>query len=357
MHPTSSILIIAVTCATSIAAGAAEPTAEMTDLSARLFIDFTKIDFDNDGIDQPPSGVGIDVKRGYLVLAHTFDSMWAANITTDFNYSASTGETQLFIKKAYLQAKFSDALVARAGAADMPWIPYMEEFYGYRYLEKTLIDRTNFGNSSDWGAHVGGKAASGALNYGVAVINGGGHKNPTRSNSMDVEGRIGYSPLPGLTMALGFYSGKLGQDIEGLPAANQPRTAQRVNAFAGYSHTLFRIGVEYFAATDWKVSQSAATDKAAGYSAWAAYTISPQFSVFARFDKADPRKETNAALSETYANLGIAYKPRKNIEFAFAYKRDQVENGSFKTGDVTIGTPTGTQGTYQEIGVWTLVSF
>ena len=66
----------------------------------------------------------------------------------------------MFIRKAFVQAKVSDAFVARLGAADMPWIPFVEDLCGYRYLEQTLIDRLKFGTSADWGVHANGKGAT-----------------------------------------------------------------------------------------------------------------------------------------------------------------------------------------------------
>ncbi len=47
------------------------------------------------------------------------------------------------------------------------------------------------------------------------MVNGGGYKNPTRTDSMDVEGRIGFMPVDGLTVRGGFYSGKRGLKVEG----------------------------------------------------------------------------------------------------------------------------------------------
>ena len=47
--------------------------------------------------------------------------------------------------------------------------------------------------------NVNGKAADGRLNYSASVVNGAGYKNPTRSDSMDFEARVGFVPVPGLT--------------------------------------------------------------------------------------------------------------------------------------------------------------
>ena len=59
------------------------------------------------------------MKRFYLIVDHTFDDTWSANLTTDFNYISADGETQVFIKKAFLQGKLPDALWGRAGSADL----------------------------------------------------------------------------------------------------------------------------------------------------------------------------------------------------------------------------------------------
>jgi len=44
----------------------------------------------------------------------------------------------VFVKKAYVQAKVSDAFAAQLGSADLPWVCSPESFYGYRYIEKLL---------------------------------------------------------------------------------------------------------------------------------------------------------------------------------------------------------------------------
>ncbi|MGH8253439.1 MAG: porin, partial [Steroidobacteraceae bacterium] len=115
---------------------------ENTTIGGKAFIDLTSLDAKAADVKTGASGVGLDVKRFYLVANHTFDNVWSANLTTDFNYVSNTqkvttdangvvtqtgytGETQLFIKKAYLQAKISDAFFVRAGSADLAWIPFV----------------------------------------------------------------------------------------------------------------------------------------------------------------------------------------------------------------------------------------
>jgi len=369
--------ILAAAVIAGIAANMTATAEETTTVGGNLFIDFTNINFKNDDVKQSArSGTGLDVKRGYLIVNHTFDDMWSANITTDFNYE-NGNETQVFIKKAYLQAKLSDAFVARAGSAELPWLPLMDSLYGYRYVEKTLVDRINFASPVDWGLHAFGKFGDGMFNYAASIFNGNGFKNPTRSNSMDFEGRIAVMPIPDLTIAAGFFSGKRGQDLAA-PTAPATRNAQRWDAIVAYvKPDMFRFGAEFFSADNWN-SVLAATPKSKsdGYSAWGAFNFTPQFAAFARYDEVKPYKDSANWLKDKYFNVGVSYKVRKNIDVAFAYKNEKVEGdgipthlSSLPTGDTTLGVPGGgvigapalggggREGKWDEVGVWLNVQF
>lgn len=163
-----------------------------TTLSGVLFTDGSYLNQQQNGVDTIATGYGMHIRRFYLGVDHVFDDIWSAYLTTDFNYTNSNGETQLFVKKAFVQARLAQSTTFRLGSADMPWIPFDESIYGYRFMEPTLVDRLHFGNSADWGAHFPG--SNGWSNYAVSLVNGGGYKNPTRTKSMDWEGRWALYP-------------------------------------------------------------------------------------------------------------------------------------------------------------------
>jgi hypothetical protein len=69
-------------------------------------------------------------------------------------------------------------------------------------------------------------------------------------------------------------------------------------------------------------------------------------------------------LKDKYFNVGIAYKPIKQLDFALVYKKEKVENGSASisagnaNGSVLIGGATNsTEGTYDEVGVFARWAF
>jgi hypothetical protein len=320
-----------------------------TQVSGRMYADLSHIEQKRDGASIAPTGTGVDVKRFYVGIDHKFNNVFSGNVTTDFNYSSTTGETQIFIKKAYLQAKLSDALIFRLGSADAPWIPYVEDLYGYRFVEQTIIDRTKYGNSADWGIHALGKY--GIFNYQISVLNGNGYKNPTRTNAMDFEGRVG-AAYKGFNVAVGGYSGKRGNDVTG--AAATIHTADRFDVVGAYVQPRFRVGVEYFWAKNWNNVTSHFADTSDGISIFGNFNITPQISAFGKYEHVNPNKITRDVLHENYFNLGLNYEPVKIVDLALVYKRDAVDNGQLSTGNGTIGgSAIGKNGTYDEFGLFT----
>jgi hypothetical protein len=330
-----------------------------TTVGGRIFSDVSSIQNFSNGVRQANSGVDYDIKRFYLIFDHKFNDVWSANLTTDFIYDSGSSATQLIIKKAYLQAKLNDALEFRAGAADLPWVPFIESLYGYRYVEKVMLDRTNFGTSTDWGLHALGSLADGIINYQVSVIDGSGFKKPAigtanRTDSVDVEGRLS-ATYDHFTIGVGGYEGKLGHDVVGTPTYN---TARRFDAVIAYVGDRFRLGGEYFWAKDWNdvtQSNSTLTNTSDGYSAFGAFNFTPKIAVFGRYDYVAPQRNTAPSFHENYFNVGVSYKPIKPLDLALVYKRDKVDNGLFSTANGVIGGST--SGTYDEIGVFSQVTF
>lgn len=320
-----------------------------TKISGTMYTDFTYLDQKKNGVKTAASGPGLDVKRFYFSVDHKFNDTWSANLTTDFNFISADGETQLFIKKAYLQGTFAPLATLRVGSANLPWVPYVEDLYGYRFVENTLIDRNlgaggtfaggGFGTSADWGLHLLGD--NGLFNYQASVINGGGFRNPTRSNSVDFEGRVGVTPIPGLAVAIGGYEGDLGKDTKTTPALHN---AKRVDAVIGYNANNLRVGAEYFRADNWKNVTTPLTDTASGYSLWSSYDFG-MAAVFGRYDQIKPSKDLDPSLKDTYFNVGVAFPLTKGVRVAVAYKNDHLRDG--KTVDIKT----------REFGAWGEVKF
>ena len=377
-------ILIPLAVATALAAPMAHADAGDTTIGGTMFVDFTHLSTTKQGNDSDPSGNGLDVSRAYLIVNHQFDDIWSANLTTDFNFasykassqtctvtggatgetcsvsstSVTTPETQLFIKKAYVQGKFDDMLVFRAGSADMPWIPYAEGVYGYRFVDKTLIDREGFGNSADWGLNLNG--SNSMVNYSVSMVNGAGYKNPSRSKAVDFEGRVGFTPIEGLIIGAGFYTGSLGQDtnVNALAAESTPHgglaqnTATRTDLLAAWKSNGLTVGFEWFTAKNFssKLIFSNTTDSEDGYSLYGSYDLpGTDYGFYARYDSVKPNKDTLPSLKDTYINGGFAWHANKNITWAFGFKSDELKDDSVSPANPDTKT--------QEIGVWAQIKY
>jgi len=315
-----------------------------------------------------PNGTQAELKRFYLGVDHKFNDMFSANLTTDFRYNANgtSKDVLVYVKKAFVQAKFDPAAILRIGAADLPWVPFDEGVYGYRFVENTLIDRTKFGTSSDWGVHLLGTFGKGLVNYQVSAINGAGYKTLSRTgNTIDLEGRVDVHPVKNVVLAAGAYSGKLGKSND---AVNVNHRATRFNALAAYTDKRFRAGVEYFTAKNWNNITTAieplpapatVNDKAHGWSAFGSFVINPQFNVFGRYDWVKPTHielaGTGGSVKDQYLNLGVDYKPIAPLDFALVYKRDRANNGFISTSNGNIGGLD--HGIYSEIGLFGQLAF
>ena len=371
MYKNKTVLALAVLLAAPLAQ--ADNPGD-TSFGGVLFTDLTSISTKQDAptgnVDKDPNGYGLDVSRAYFIVNHTFDDVWSMNLTTDFNFASykdsctinggavgetcsvttTTPETQVFIKKAYLQGRFNPLAIVRIGSSDTPWAPYVDGIYGYRFVEKTLTDRSGFANTADWGVNLSG--ASDTVNYSVSMLNGGGYKNPSRSKSMDEEGRVAFTPLDGdLILGLGLYTGKRGLDTEAKPAVN---TASRTDLLAAWKADGLTVGVEWFSADKWNdvlTPNGTATTKSDGTSLFASYDLpGSDYSVFGRYDDVKPLKDTDSSQKDQYYNVGVAWKSSKNLTWAVAYKSDKVtDNLKLLNSSDTLKT--------EEYGVWAQVKF
>ncbi|MBV9527507.1 hypothetical protein [Sphingomonas sp.] len=351
-----------------------------TTISGRSFfnvsnIDQTSTDLAGDRTDNAQNGTQTELKRFYVIIDHKFNDVFSANVTTDFRYNSiatDTGgkelgrDTLVFVKKAYLQAKLDPALTVRVGEADLPWVPFAEGLYGYRFVENTLIDRTKFGTSTDWGVHAFGSFGGGMFNYAVSAINGAGYKTLSRSsNTIDLEGRVSVNPIKSITLGVGGYTGKLGKSND---TVNVNHTATRFNAIAAYTDKRVRVGVEYFTAKNWNNIATApeplpapvtVSDKAHGWSTFGSYAFTPAIAVFGRYDWVKPTDivatGTTRSVRDNYYNVGVDYKPIAPIDLALVWKHDRARNGFISTSNGTIGGLD--HGSYNEIGLFGQFSF
>lgn len=337
--------------------------AGSTKISGKAYFNVSNIDAESTDLahvttKSGANGTQAELKRFYISVDHKFDSIFSANLTTDMRYgtNGTSNDVLVYVKKAYLQATLAPEFYVRIGSADLPWVPFVEGLYGYRFVENVMIDRDKFGTSADYGVHIGGTFANGLVSYAASAVNGLGYKTLARkSNTIDLEGRVSVNPVKNITLAVGGYTGKLGKSADNLPASAVPHTASRFDAIAAYTDKRIRAGVEYFAAKDWNNVTTVASDKSHGFSAFGSFAFTPKMAVFGRYDWVKPSRDLAPTLKDNYFNVGVDYKPIAPLDMALVYKRDRVDNGVWSTSNGSIGGAD--HGTYDEFGLWGQFAF
>lgn len=333
----------AVLCAAGVAQAADLPVGA-TQVGGKVFVDATHIDRTTAAGRSDGSGYGVDLTRFYLNVDHRFSDVWSAHLLTDLQWPRHDDPTDLWVKHAYLQGDFSKAFVLRLGAAATPWIGLVNQWYGYRYVEKDLIMRAKVGSTADWGVHALGALGSGRgdVDYAVSVITGAGYKKPRLGNGPDVGARVSWQPSAHTVVGVGGYHGTLGRDVDGREALH---TARRWDVMAAYADERWRLGGQYFHADDWNRVLDPAGDTSHGWSVWASMQVTPRVSVFARHDHLKPSVSLDPERHDRYSNAGVEWQAGKGLRLAAVYKRERLRMGSasFETTN--------------EVGVWAQVTF
>jgi hypothetical protein len=388
-------LITAAILATSAAATSAFAVdiGENTTIGGQAFFDFGNIiqqQGQTNGTDPSvaPSGTGFDIKRFYIIVDHTFNDVWSADLTTDAQYASNTtlvsgatvtctggakptgttcpagssvasvtptttsvntggSATEVMIKYLYLTAKLNDAFVVHAGSYATPWIQYGDSITGYRWVEKGVTDRLGLSDSSaDWGLNASGSFANNLVAYSASVTDGGGYKNPTRTKDVDFEGRITSKPFAWLDVGVGYYNGHLGQ-VTAVNDSFPSHAATRWDALVSVNYAGARLTGEYIDARNYKTVNSVAagvfgtqdvvassptavlnSDEAKGYSVLASYAFNAVWNVFARYDDVSLSENVVPGLKDRFYDVGIDYKALKSFDLALIYKNEQVNNGA-----------------------------
>ena len=358
---------------TAVAAAKPKPTwTDNTQVHAQVFTDLSNIDQTPNvaGHAATKDGTGFDVKRAYLGVDHQFNDVYSADLTVDLapqDASQTLGGTSVnqgaeTIKFAYIQAAYAKEFVVQVGSERTPWLGFTDDFYGYRFIDKTVTDQNKLANSADWGVNAHGAFFGNILEYSVSAEDGQGYKNPDRSKTMDFEGRVDVN-WNGFVAAIGGYDGKLSADIQAVPTLPIVRTATREDALVGYANDRFRIGAEWFDAKNALTSGSLITgakpDEEEGYSLTGTVNLWPKWALFARYDGVDPSRHIDPAERYTYYNFGINYEPVKVVDLALVYKHEDVTHalaGGYTDAATTLA-PAGGSGKFDEFGLYTQFKF
>jgi hypothetical protein len=287
------------------------------------------------------SDTDADLKRMYLDADYAFDPAWSVHVTTDVNWLRGERDPDLWLKHAYLQHRFGQSGQLRLGVDDMPWITLGSQWYGYRYIDALSTSMQKIDDAADWGVHLKGALAP-KLDYALSVVTGAGYKRPSHGRRADVEGFLAYHPSTHTVLALGGYDGQQGEDADLAPLYH---TARRVDLMAAYADDTWRVGVRYAYASNWSTLHQAASERGRSWSGWASLRVARQWSVFARYDRMQPKRLQDPGQRTWYADAGVQWQPSRRLRLALVGKRNALERAGREVRST------------DEVGIWSEILF
>jgi len=266
------------------------------------------------------------LRRVYL----TYDNDIAEQFTTRFRLEAdqgtdvlTSGKIGVFVKDAYLRWKNifngSDLIF---GIQPPPTYDVSEGSWGYRTLEKTIMDLRGVYGSRDIGLSLKGKLVeSGMFNYWVMVGKNAGNTPATSSKFNRYSAQLHVKPFTGMQATLYFdyldAADKADPFNKGSFVGNAMST---VALFVGYAQpNSFNVGLEAFrqsTANGYTApsATSLSTLTKTGYSAWGSVNISSDIVAVLRYDNYDPNANGESIGDlRNYLIGGVAFKLNKNV--------------------------------------------
>lgn len=258
---------------------------------------------------------GFQFRRIYL----TYDADILPEFTSRFRLEGTTGAP--FIKDAYLKWKnvFSGSELM-FGLQQTPAFEISEGMWGYRSLEKTILDLRGFVTPRDLGISLRGVLDDNGI-YGYWLMIGNNSSVGSETDKYKrIYAHIEMKPTEKIEMTL-YADYRMKSDINDprsttVPAKTLSNNSITAALFIGYKEkNHFAIGVEGFynilenGMIDTVPRISVSDKNAIGISLFGSYVLSEQFTFIGRYDYFDANIDDKAkGDSRNYVITGIDYK-------------------------------------------------
>lgn len=276
--------------------------AESSSVTGLAFFDYF---YNVSGSGIPADSGAFAFRRIYLTYDSNIDDRFSARfrLEADGKELTSKGKLGVFVKDASL--KWTSLLPNTNGYIGLTATPLWsrsEKVWGYRSVEKTILDLRGLGTSADVGVALEGnfKPAS----FHVLLANGSGQA-PENSRSKKIYASVPVFVGKGMIEAVADY--------EALPGARDRHT---LKAFLGYPGERAALGVEWVQRTNRNAGTNGADVVPLGVSVFARVKAGPPVWLFARYDFYDPDSELDADGYREHLWLGgLDWGASKNVHF------------------------------------------
>lgn len=279
----------------------------------------------------PKDFTSLEFRRIYLGYDYDISEHFSSQLILAYEGSSFTsdGARSFYIKAANIKWKniFHNADLVIGQMSTPTYATTSEPVWGYRSLEKTIMDMRKIGGSNDVGISLQGKFNDkGDYGYNLMIANGSGAK-PEADKFKKFYGDV-YIKFADQKIIL-----DLGADNEWSQAKPYQKSKTTIKGFLGYQTKSFTVGLEAFqqiqknntiyAEAPPSVAIDTVNALASGISVFARGTISKKLGYVLRYDYFNPDGKFNknniypasysGVYTESFVLAGLDYTPVKNV--------------------------------------------
>ena len=196
-------------------------------ISGITYFDYTKIE----------DGSAFNLNRQYFSYAVDMSDDIKFKVIFDVGRSATDSRLNTYLKKAQVNYKTSYANIS-LGLIGMNTYGVQEKNWGYRFIEKSAIDRYGFSSTADIGVGFA-RSLTDNLNMSLQVVNGEGFKQPQGDKYHKISFNTTYGERR-LNKNDGYNTG-----IVYSTEATDSEPTNMISAFGGFAGMGLRLGAEY----------------------------------------------------------------------------------------------------------------
>lgn len=248
---------------------------------------------------------GVQVRRVYFQLDNDLSIKYSTRfrIEADSKELTSGGKIGVFVKAAYLQAKdWIPRGNAYLGMTSTPTFENAEEFWGYRAIEKTIVDFRGLSPASDLGVSLKGFLDGGhKIGYSGMLGTDTGQR-PENNRQKRAYLAIPLRPVEDLRIEPYV-------DYEWIRTNAGERDRALYKIFAGYEFKRFALGGEAFK----QVIHTPIYTYPVGYSVFARFAGTAKLHAYARYDKFQPDTKGANRVDQSLYIAGFDWEPYKDV--------------------------------------------
>jgi hypothetical protein len=270
---------------------------------------------------------GLKIRRIFFTYDYKFNNKLSSRFrleSDEMNFTTNSDGNKankfgVVVKDAFINWNYVGRHQLCAGIQNTSAFEVSERVWGNRYIEKTIMDVRNAVVPRDFGISLRGQFDSiGVFKYWLMYANGNAGL-PEGDKYKRYYAMFEFTPFKNFSITVhGDYQSRSLTANKFIPDGTMKNDVLTGSFFVGYNlKDKFSVGVESYlrnVENGYALADSYDDLKGFGISIFGNYYFTPKISIFARFDRFDPNKNTDA--KEDTRNLyigGLAFKPVKNL--------------------------------------------